>query len=60
MATTESEDRLARVNRVRAELGLAPLTAERVKHDRSLAEASEVRLAGLVDVCATMLSERSD
>jgi hypothetical protein len=60
MATSDSESvksasaRLEGANRVRAELGLRPLTAEQVAHDRSLADVSELRLAGLIDVCATM------
>lgn len=57
MATSDSDtgkrDRLlARANRVRAELGLRPLTERQVEHDRSLADPSGLRLAALSDVCA--------
>ena len=58
MATSDSENvkagsRLDRVNRVRAELGLRPLTERQVEHDRSLADPSGLRLAALSDLCAT-------
>jgi hypothetical protein len=45
--------RLAQVNRIRAELGLAPLKAHQIAHDRSLAEPKELRLAGLIELCST-------
>jgi len=45
--------RLAQVNRLRAELGLAPLTAQQIAHDRSLAEPKGLRLAGLIEMCST-------
>jgi hypothetical protein len=45
--------RLEKVNRLRAELGLAPLKARQIAHDRSLAEPKGLRLAGLIDLCST-------
>lgn len=59
MANTDGESVqsgswLERANRVRAELGLRPLTERQVDHDRSLADPSGLRLAALIDVCATM------
>jgi hypothetical protein len=58
MATSDSESvkgagsRLERANGVRAELGLRPLAARQVEHDRSLAEPRELRLSGLIELCA--------
>jgi hypothetical protein len=61
MATSDSESEtrkrehlLENANRARAELGLPPLAAQQVAHDRALADASGVRLWGLIDVCTTM------
>jgi hypothetical protein len=45
--------RLAQVNRLRAELGLAPLNAQQIAHDRSLAEPKGLRLAGLIELWPT-------
>ena len=45
--------RLAQVNRLRAKLELAPLTAQQIAHDRSLAEPKGLRLAGLIELCST-------
>ena len=45
--------RLEKVNRLRAELGLAPLKAQQIAHDRSLAEPKGLRLAGLIELCST-------
>jgi hypothetical protein len=56
--TRQREYRLERANRVRAELGLPPLTAAAVEHDRRLASATSLRLWPLIDVCAAMKRDR--
>jgi hypothetical protein len=57
ITTSESDTvktaRLAQVNRLRAELGLAPLKAHQIAHDRSLAEPKGLRFAGLIELCST-------
>jgi hypothetical protein len=54
ITTTESDTvkhaRLAQVTRLRAKLGLAPLKAHQIAHDRCLAEPKELRLAGLIEL----------
>lgn len=52
--SVKAEARLDHANRVRAELGLKPLTAQQIEHDQSLADPRGLRLAALVDACATM------
>ncbi len=54
MATSDADARLERTNRVREGLGVRPLTAQQVEHDRALADPSELRLAVLIDACATI------
>jgi hypothetical protein len=46
--------RLAQVNRLRAKLELAPLTAQQIAHDRSLAEPKGLRLAGLTKLAVAV------
>jgi hypothetical protein len=56
---TVKTDRRAQVNRLRAELGLAPLTAHQTAHDPSLAEPQGLRLAGLIELCSDLIAGRS-
>jgi hypothetical protein len=52
--------RLAQVNRLRAKLELAPLTAQQIAHDRSLAEPKGLRLAGLTKRAVAVGDDRPD